>query len=102
MIDLKNFIDKKVIIRGRYSGVQYGTLEQVDGTNVILKDSRRLWYWNGAASLTQLSQEGVKYPQDCKFTVTSQTPIYISDMIEILVCTDTAIQNIQEVAEWKI
>lgn len=102
MIDLKNFIGKKVIIRGSYSGVQYGTLEKAAGTNVILKDSRRLWYWNGAASLTQLSQEGVKYPKDCKFTVTSQKPIYISDVIEILVCTDTAIRNIQEVEEWKI
>lgn len=102
MIDLKNFINKKVIIRGTNSGVQYGILEQVNGTEVILNNSRRLWYWNGAASLTQLSQEGVKFPKDCKFTVTAKTPIYISDMIEILVCTEEAIKSIEEVSEWRI
>lgn len=44
MLDLKNIIGKKAIIRCRDAGVHYGIVEQVEGKNVILANSRRLWY----------------------------------------------------------
>ncbi|MBO7280999.1 MAG: hypothetical protein J6V00_07540, partial [Bacteroidaceae bacterium] len=65
----KQFIDKKVIIRADRAGVFYGTLTAIEGDEAIIKDCRRLWYWDGAASLSQLAAEGVKKPQNCKFTV---------------------------------
>lgn len=101
MLDLKNIIGKKAIVRCYGAGVHYGIVEQVDEKSVILNNSRRIWYWSGAASLTQLAKEGVKNPDNCKFSVTLPTPLLLSDMLEILICTDQAIKIIEEVGDWK-
>lgn len=95
-----NNIGKKVIIRGDRSGVEFGELVEQNGGEVTLKNARRLWYWNGAASLSQLAMDGTKIPQDCKFTVTVNS-ITILDAVEIIPCTDKAIKSIEEVDEWK-
>lgn len=95
-----NNIGKKVIIRGDRSGVEFGELVEQNGNEVTLKNARRLWYWAGSASLSQLAMDGTKRPQDCKFTVTVSS-ITILDAVEIIPCTDKAIKSIEEVDEWK-
>ena len=95
-----NNIGKKVIIRGDRSGVEFGELVEQNGNEVTLKNARRLWYWAGAASLSQLAMDGTKRRQDCKFTVTGSS-ITILDAVEISPCTDKAIKSIEEVDEWK-
>lgn len=97
---IKNFMNKKVIVRGDRSGVFFGTLAVKEGQEVKLENCRRLWYWDGAASLSQLAKEGVTRPDNCKFTVTVNE-IIITDAIEIILCTDEAIRNIEGVSEWK-
>lgn len=49
-------IGKKVIIRGDRSGAEFGTLVAQNGREVTLHNVRRLWYWDGAASLSQLAK----------------------------------------------
>ena len=93
-------IGKKVIIRGDRSGVEFGELVEQNGSVVTLKNARRLWYWAGAASLSQLAMVGTKRPQDCQVTVTVSS-ITILDAVEIIPCTDKAIKSIEEVDEWK-
>ena len=93
-------IGKKVIIRGDRSGVEFGELVEQNGSVVTLKNARRLWYWNGAASLSQLAMDGTKRPQDCQFTVTVSS-ITILDAVEIIPCTDKSIKSIEEVDGWK-
>ena len=93
-------IGKKVIIRGDRSGVEFGTLVAQNGMEVTLHNARRLWYWDGAASLSQLAKDGTTIPRKCKFTVTVDS-ITILDAIEIIPCTDKAIKSIEEVGEWK-
>ena len=97
-----NYIGKKCIIRTNRAGVFYATLAEYDNTNreATLKDCRRLWYWSGAASLSQLAMEGVKKPMDCKFTVVVPEMVAM-DVIEIIPCTSEAIQNIEAVRVWK-
>lgn len=97
---VNNFMNKKVIVRGDRSGVFFGTLAAKEGQEVKLENCRRLWYWDGAASLSQLAKEGVTRPDNCKFTVTVDE-IIITDAIEIILCTDEAIRNIEGVSEWK-
>ena len=96
-----NNIGKKVIIRGDRSGVEFGELVEQNGNEVTLKNARRLWYWEGAASISQIAMEGVKYPEDCKFTV-AVNEIIITDVIEIIPCTEEAIKNLESVKVWKI
>lgn len=92
-------LNKKVIIRGDRSGVFFGELIKRTGQEVELKNCRRLWYWHGAASISQLAKEGTKKPASCKFTITVEQ-IIITDAIEIILCTDKAINSIEGVAEW--
>ena len=96
----KNFIGKKVIVRGNRSGVFFGTLVEKEGTEVKLQNCRRLWYWDGAASISQLAVDGTKDPDDCKFTVTVEEMV-VMDAIEILLCTEKSINSIEGVDVWK-
>ena len=94
-------IGKKVIIRGDRSGVEFGTLVAHNGQEVTLHNARRIWYWDGAASLSQLAKDGTAKPKKCKFTI-SVDSITILDAIEIIPCTEKAINSIEEVDEWRI
>lgn len=93
-------IGKKVIIRGDRSGVEFGELVAQNGREVTLRNARRIWYWDGAASLSQLAKDGTTNPSNCEFTVTVDS-IVILDAIEIIPCTNKAIKSIEEVKVWK-
>ena len=96
----EKFIGKRVIVRGDRSGVFFGTLEKRDGKEVLLTDCRRLWYWDGAASISQLAESGTTNPSECKFTV-SVSDIIITDAIEVILCTAEAVSSIEGVRTWK-
>jgi Ser-tRNA(Ala) deacylase AlaX len=90
----------RVIVRTEMAGVHYGTIGSHEGQECTLTDSRRLWYWKGAASLSQLALEGTKNPSDCKFTV--RVPeITLLGVIEIIPCTPEAVKSIEAVEEWR-
>ena len=95
------YINEKVIIRADRAGVFYGTLSEKDGTEVELKDCRRLWYWDGAASISEIALSGVTRPSSCKFSVTVSS-IVITGVIEIIPCTENAINSIESVPVWKM
>ena len=59
---------KYCIVRTYSAGVFAGYVESRNGQEVIIRNSRRIWYWDGAASLSQLANEGVKKPENCKFS----------------------------------
>ena len=91
---------KYVIVRCDRAGVFAGTLKERNGREVTLTDCRRLWYWAGAASISQLAVDGSSKPNDCKFTVTVEE-ILLLEAIEIIPCTDKAEKSIKEVAVWE-
>lgn len=94
-------IGKKVIICGDRSGVEFGTLVAKNGREVTLHNARRLYYWEGAASISQLATDGTLKPSECKFTIKVKS-ITILDTTEIIPCTDKAIESIEGVPEWKL
>ena len=55
------------IVRADRAGVFAGHIKSREGQEVTMTDARRLWYWDGAASLSQMAVEGVKKSQNCKF-----------------------------------
>ena len=97
-------IGKKVIIRASRAGVFFGTLKEKTatpaGVEVVLENSRRLWFWSGAASLSQLALEGVKNPERCKFTVTVSEH-NVMQVIEIIPCSEEAVKSLESVKVWK-
>lgn len=94
-------INKKCIIRTNRAGVFFATLAEFDATNRVatLNYCRRLWYWSGAASISQLANEGVKNAESCKFTVVVPQ-MQVMEVIEIIPCSDKAIKNIDRVRVW--
>ncbi|MCM1276036.1 MAG: hypothetical protein NC299_11855 [Lachnospiraceae bacterium] len=95
-----SFIGKYCIIRSDRAGVFAGTVAEHEGQSVILKDVRRLWYWDGAASDFQISVDGSTAPENCKFTMPVET-LALFDVIEILPATDKARSVIEGIKIWK-
>ena len=93
-------MEKYYIIRADRAGVFFGHIKNRDGSEVTMTDVRRLWYWEGAASLSQLAMEGTASPRGCKFTVTVPE-MAILGVIEIIPCSEKAVQSILKVPEWR-
>jgi hypothetical protein len=90
---------KFVIVRTYSAGCFAGFLKSRSGQEVVLKNARRLWYWAGAASLSQLAQSGTSAPEKCKFPE-AVSEILLLQAIEILSVSDEAKKIIDGVAIW--
>ena len=93
----------KSIIRTYSAGVFFGEVANQENTpaGVIatIKDCRRLWCWYGAASLSQLALEGAR--RDSKFTMTVPEMV-VCGVLEIIPCTDKAVESINAVPVWRV
>ena len=87
------------IIRGDRSGVFAGYVKERKDNEVTIINARRLWYWDGAASISQLAVDGVSKPQNCKFPK-EVSELLVLDVIEIIPCTEKAQKSISKVGEW--
>lgn len=88
------------IVRTYSAGVFAGYIGKITGKTGRVYNARRIWYWEGAASLSQLSQEGTSKPENCKFPM--EVPyIDLTEIIEILPCTEKAKKSISEVKIWQ-
>ena len=93
--------NKKYLVRGRDSGVFFGEIKERNGQEVTMTNARRIWYWEGAASLSQLANEGTKKPNKCKFTVPVDEMVVL-DAVEIDTCTEEAVKSIEAVQPWRV
>jgi hypothetical protein len=89
-----------VVVRTYSAGVHAGYLKSREGKEVVLTNTRRLWYWDGAATLSQVAGEGIQEPDNCKFPA-AIAEILLLEAIEIIPCTEKAKQIIEGVKEWK-
>ena len=89
------------VIRCKDAGVFFGHIKSRNGGEAVLTDVRRLWYWDGAASLSQMAMEGVSKPNACKFSV-AVTEMTVLGVIEIIPCTEGAAKSILGVAAWRV
>lgn len=93
---------KMVIVRCRSAGVFFGELSSHDkatGT-AIMSNARRVWYWSGAASLSQLAVDGTSKPGECKLPVAVPI-ITVAGVIEVIPCTSTAVKSLTGIKIWK-
>ena len=88
------------IVRTHSAGVFAGEIESRSGREVVMRNARRLWYWEGAASLSQLATHGTSLPQNCKFPCDVDR-VLLLEAIEILSVTPAARSSIEGVAEWR-
>lgn len=88
------------IVRTYSAGVFAGEIESRKDDEVVMKNARRIWYWEGAASLSQLAMQGVKYPDKCKFPCEVNKVILLG-VIEIIDTTKEAEKSIKNVPIWE-
>lgn len=93
------FENQYVIVRTYSAGVFSGTLESREGKEVVLKNARRIWYWAGAASLSQLATDGTSDPKNCKFPC-EVDKVLLTEAIEILPVSNKARESIASVPVW--
>ena len=91
--------DDFCIVRTYSAGVFAGRLVERNGKEGTLENARRIWYWEGAASLSQLAMEGTSKPNECKFPCPVDT-VVLTEIIEVIPCTRVARKSIKEVPEW--
>lgn len=97
---METFKGQYCMVRTNSAGVFAGTLKECSGKEVHLTDARRIWYWDGAASLSQLAQEGTSKPGSCKFPCPVNSVI-LTEVIEIIPITEKAKLSIDSVKIWK-
>ena len=95
----KNKGKEYAIVRTYSAGVFAGYIQKEQGQEITLSDARRIWYWEGAASLSQLSIDGTSKPDKCKFPK-SVIEVRLKQVIEILPCTEKSKESILGVPEW--
>ncbi len=89
------------MVRTYSAGVFAGYLESREGKEATLRNARRIWYWDGAASLSQLATDGTSKPENCKFPCPVDR-VTLTEVIEIIPITKRAKKSIEEVAVWKM
>lgn len=96
-------MEKEYVIARTYSaGVFAGIMQEQseDGKRVVLTDARRIWYWEGASSLSQLATTGTTRPENCKFPI-AVPKVQLTEVIELLSVTTEAEKSIREVPVWE-
>ncbi len=89
-----------VVVRSRDSGCHAGYLKSEEGNTITLVHSRRLWYWSGASTLSQLAEEGVKTPEKCKMPQEVQE-ITIYGVCEKIKASSECRKTLNNVPIWK-
>jgi hypothetical protein len=91
--------NKYFIVRCELAGVFFGKIKERSENEVTMTCVRKLWYWNGACAVEELAVTGTQMPGDCKFTVAVEEMI-LKDPIQIIPCTEKAVESIKGVKAW--
>lgn len=90
-----------VICRTYSAGVFAGYLEKRDSKEAVLRKARRIWHWEGAATLSQLATDGTANPAGCNFPCEVDS-VVLTECIEIISVTKKAQKSISEVPIWEM
>jgi hypothetical protein len=93
------FIGKYCIVRTYSAGVFAGVLKALEDREAIVTTARRLWYWEGSSSLSELATKGTSKAEGCKFPCEVES-VLLTETIEIIPCTEEARLNIASVPVW--
>ncbi len=93
-----------VIIRTYSAGVHMGYLKAKESTlagmEVELINTRRLYKWAGALTISELAAVGTTNPQGCQFTMAIPSITLVA--IEIVPVTDIAFNSLTAVQVWTL
>jgi hypothetical protein len=97
-------VGRYVIARCTGAGVHAGIVESTSATHTVLRDARRIWYWTGAASLSEIAVYGLNPSKAAQSKIAAKVEsirLRDSDICELIVCCDTGRKSIDGAAEWR-
>lgn len=95
-----------VIVRSYLAGVFAGYVTEQElkesrtSRTILITKARRIYEWEGAATLSQLAQEGTSNPNECKFPCEVDAVI-LYEVIEVLKTTEKGQNSIASVPVWR-
>ena len=92
-------IGQYVMVRTENAGVFAATLVAVKGEVAKLAHARRIYYWDGAATLSELATRGTSKPDNCKFPASVES-ITVRGWLEFIPITEAAKLSISAVGVW--
>ena len=92
-------IGKYCIVRCHNAGVHAGIVKQANAEFVELEDSRRLWFWKSAFTLSEAANEGVTSESKIAAPL-SVLVIPINDVCELIPTSDKARKSIEGAKEY--
>ena len=94
----KRLIGDYVIVRCRDAGVHAGVLVDYEGREVVLKESRRLWYWKckSGHTLSGVAIHGLDAESKIAGVVSE---IILPEACEIIPCDKVAERSIRDAEE---
>ena len=92
-------LGKKIIARIDRAGVFHGTLDHIDNDIMCLKDARRIYYWEGALSVTDMAANGLRAGKIS--TPVTKVEFMTSKVVELNECSNEASSSIEAIKVWK-
>lgn len=93
-----------VIARCRDAGVHAGYLVSTDEHHTVLRDARRIWYWTGAASLSEIAVYGLNPAKSSGSKIAAPVKsvrLRDADICELTVCTKAGQASVEGSAVWR-
>lgn len=91
-------MENYVIVRADRAGVFFGQLVERNGSDVKMKNVRKIHYWDGAAAVEQIAVDGVNSSSRLTITVPEME---IMGAIQVIPCSAKAVENLKAIPEWK-
>ncbi len=86
------------IVRTDRAGVFFCKVKENKGSSIVITDARKIHYWEKAAAVEEISQNGIG--GDSRLTLTVPE-MEVADPIQIIPCTEKAAKVMREWREWK-
>ena len=86
------------IVRADRAGVFFGQIKEKKEKSVLMTNVRKIWSWQGASAVEQISIDGVNDNSQVTVVVPEME---IDSWIQIIPCSKKAIANLKGQKEWK-
>jgi hypothetical protein len=96
---MQDLVGKYVCVRTFSAGVHVGFYQEREGQEVVLTDARRIWSWDGAFTLSEVSQKGIN-PLSSRISMAVPF-ILLTQAIEVMPVSEEAKNTIDLCKVWK-
>ncbi len=93
-------LSEVVLVRDNGAGVHVGTLAEIDTASgrIVLTDARKVWYWEGAASVHGIAARGLDPAGSKVAPAVARVESFAA--VEVVAMTSEAVENVMGCPEW--